>query len=165
MYLENIIDKLDLLPHPEGGYFKETYRSKCTIDTIAGERNIATGIHYLLNGNEKSHLHRIKSDEMWHFYLGSPLRLVLFDEKNKGYREIILSNTIESNTHLQFVVQAGIWMAAEVMDKSSFSLVGCTVSPGFDFTDFEMAKADLLAHLPKEIKEHLTPFILTKKQV
>ncbi len=159
MYLENIIDKLNLRPHPEGGYFTETYRSKCIIDTSGGERNIATGIHYLLNGNEKSHLHRIKSDEMWHFYLGSPLRLVMLDTNNNKYEEIILSNTFEDNSYLQFIVPAGMWMAAEVIDKSSYSLVGCTVSPGFDFHDFEMANIDVLDGIDKGIQFKLEKYI------
>ncbi len=159
MEIENIIKQLNLSEHPEGGYFKETYRSKEEFIVSAGIRNASTGIYYLLNGNNISHLHRIKSDEMWHFYLGSPLRLIVFNDITLEYQEITLSNSLEENSFLQFVVPAGVWMAAEVIDKSSFSLVGCTVSPGFDFTDFQMADKNLLENLESEMKSKLERYI------
>lgn len=157
--VKSIISQLELEKHPEGGYFKETYRSGEITDTAQGKRNISTAIYYLLDSESISHLHRIKSDEMWHFYIGSPLRLVILNEKTGAFREIILSNDLENNSTLQFVVPAGVWMAAEVIDKSSFSLVGCTVSPGFDFRDFEMADDKVLDSVSEELKDKLVGFI------
>lgn len=160
--IEIIIRNYGLMPHPEGGFFKEIYRSAEKFETPYGMRSAATSIYYLLTGSSKSHLHKIKSDEIWHFYRGAVLRLVLFDEKSKQFKEILLSNQINVEHVCQFVVPAGIWMAAElcVDDIESYSLMGCTVSPGFDFNDFEMASYSLLEGLSEELKAMLHPFIL-----
>ncbi len=159
MTVEKIINRLELSAHPEGGYFKETYRAEMEIEVGSNSRNVCTGICYLLDKENISHLHRIKSDEMWHFYSGSPLRLVLLDDQKSEYKEIILSNSLEANTYLQYVIPAGVWMAAEVIDKTSYSLVGCTVSPGFDFHDFEMANIDILDGIDKRIQSKLEKYI------
>ncbi len=159
MTVEQIIERLDLSVHPEGGFFKETYRADMQISVGSNSRNVSTGIYYLLDKENISHLHRIKSDEMWHFYSGSPLRLILFNDQKTEYKEIILSNSLEVKTYLQYVIPAGVWMAAEVTDKTSYSLVGCTVSPGFDFTDFEMANINVLDGINKGIQSKLEKYI------
>lgn len=142
MHIKDLIDQLDLAPHPEGGYFKETYRSKLQVSDLkgfSGPRSSSTGIYFLLTSENRSHLHRIQSDEMWHFYQGSALRVVMIDELGH-FSEQLIGPKIDENQVFQYVVPAGVWFGAEVLEPSSYSLVGCTVAPGFDFSDFELAK-------------------------
>ena len=158
------IKKLDLKKHPEGGYFRQTYQSK---EMIAGNalpnrfieaRPISTAIYYLLNGNEFSAFHRLKSDELWHFYTGSSLTLHLIAPDGK-YFQIKLGNNIDNGELFQEVIKAGCWFGATVNDFFSYSLVGCTVAPGFSFKDFEIGNRKALIELyPKHkiIIEKLT---------
>jgi uncharacterized protein len=153
---EYFIETLGMHRHPEGGWFKETYRSDETIAAhhlpkrFGGDRSFCTGIYFLLKGNEFSSFHRIKSDEMWHFYYGGPLNVYVITES--GETEIIrLGNNPDANEVFQAVVKAGCWFASQPVDVSSFSLVGCTVAPGFDFADFELAKGAVLA---KQFPQH-----------
>jgi len=147
-----IINTLGLLPHPEGGYFKETYRSAGVISTL--QRNYATAIFYLLANGDKSHLHRIKQDEIWHFYLGGRMRLYMISPEGE-YQEVILGQDILNGELLQYVVPAGWWFGAAPAEGVEYSLVSCTVAPGFDFADFEIAdKEKLIAQFP-----HLEGFI------
>jgi len=147
-----IINTLGLLPHPEGGYFKETYRSAGVIPAL--QRNYATAIYYLLVNGDKSHLHRIKQDEMWHFYLGGSLRFCMISPEGE-YREVTLGQDILNGELLQYVVPAGWWFGATPAEGAEWSLVSCTVAPGFDFADFEMAnRENLIAQFP-----HLEAFI------
>lgn len=145
------VSALSLLPHPEGGFFKETYRSSDTIpaglfgERFSGPRNVCTGIYYLLEAGDFSAFHRIKSDEMWHFYAGGALDLHVLD--HEGHRVVTLGRDVTRGEVLQCVVPAGAWFAATPTQTSAFSLLGCTVSPGFDFADFEMANASELAKL------------------
>ncbi|GAB1857100.1 cupin domain-containing protein [Flavobacteriaceae bacterium MHTCC 0001] len=155
---QNIIQKLELQPHPEGGYFKETYRSKGSINevdldnNIIGRRNYSTGIYFLLTSDSFSAFHRINQDEMWHFYKGSPMRLHIISKAGK-YDNILIGNNIEKGEVPQFTVKARDWFAAEVVEEGEYSLVGCTVSPGFDFKDFEMPKRlDLVSKFPEHSK-------------
>lgn len=148
------VSLLSLSPHPEGGFFKETYRSVATVPQSAleggfsGPRNVCTGIYYLLEQGDFSAFHRIKSDEMWHFYAGGSLDLHILHEGVHSHVKI--GRDVEAGEHLQFVVPAGAWFASRPSHKSAFCLVGCTVSPGFDFADFEMAKStDLLCEFPQ----------------
>ncbi len=143
----NWIDRLSLLSHPEGGHYRETYRSEMTIpesalpDAVKGERNCSTAIYYLLERTEFSAFHRIQSDELWHSYAGSTL--LIHELKPDGsYQRWKLG--IEPNASPQVVIAAGSWFAAELVDNDSYALVGCTVAPGFDFRDFELADADAL---------------------
>ncbi|MDY6934056.1 MAG: cupin domain-containing protein [Spirochaetota bacterium] len=137
------IEKLNLRKHPEGGYYRETYRSDELIDKRAlperflGERSLSTAIYFLLSDNEFSAFHRLKSDELWHYYTGSSITIHTIDE-NGIYSCIKLGNDFENNEVFQATVRAGDWMGASLNHPPSFSLVGCTVSPGFDFNDFEM---------------------------
>jgi uncharacterized protein len=124
----------------EGGYYKETYRSDKTIvlqSEIDGERSISTSIYYLLDGSEFSAFHRLKSDEIWHFYVGSSITLYIID-KIGNLSKVQLGNNSEKGEHFQVLLKAESWFAATVNDKSSFALVGCSVSPGFDYRDFEL---------------------------
>ncbi|MDP2038984.1 MAG: cupin domain-containing protein [Ignavibacteria bacterium] len=150
-----IAERLSLQPHPEGGYFKEVYRAEDKIEMVAlpkrfsGDRNVCTSIYFILAGNDKSHFHKIKSDEIWHFYSGSVLFLHQIDI-NGNYSRIKIGNDIVAGETPQAIIPHGNWFAAEVEDKNSFALVGCTVSPGFDFADFELAKQkDLCGKFPQ----------------
>jgi|SRR5690554_6022292 len=143
------ITQLGLEAHPEGGYFAETYRSKRTInlEELEGERNLSTGIYFLIDQGAFSAFHKIKSDEMWHFYDGDPLIVHMIDEKGNCTQQTI-GRSIESGEVLQFVVPANVWFASEVKGSGDYSLVGCTVSPGFDFGDFELADRTLIDKFP-----------------
>ncbi|WP_257287567.1 MULTISPECIES: cupin domain-containing protein [unclassified Endozoicomonas] len=149
------IEALSLQPHPEGGFFRETYRSDEVVardslpDRFSGERNFSTAIYYLLEGNDFSAFHRIQQDEIWHFYDGASLTIhVIAPDGN--YCAAILGRDIYNGEVPQFVVTAGCLFAVEVNDSSSFVLSGCTVAPGFDFADFEMPSAtQLLSHFPQ----------------
>lgn len=152
--IQSIINKLDLLPHPEGGFYRETYRSKGIITEeslspeISGSRNYATCIYFLLTSENFSGFHRIKQDEQWHFYKGSPLRIHVIDPSGQ-YKQHTLSHEMDRNEYPQLVIEAGNWFASSVVEPNSYSLVGCTVAPGFDFNDFELAtRAQLLKLYP-----------------
>lgn len=149
---QKIIEQLHLQPHPEGGYYKETYRASLQVgpDNFTGMRNISTGIYFLLMKGNFSAFHRIKSDEMWHFYKGNPLNVyVIYSD---GRLEIIkLGMELDKGERPQAVVPAGCWFASKVAGAGKFSLVGCTVSPGFDFQDFEMAERKKLT---EEFPQH-----------
>lgn len=148
MQAADYIKHLELLPHPEGGYYKETYRSAATMEANGGLRNVSTSIYYLLQQGDFSGFHRIKSDECWHFYAGSTLLVHVIDEEG-AYTCIRLGNHLEQHEQLQAVVPAGAWFASEPAPGTAFALVGCTVAPGFDFADFEMAQqAPLLQQFP-----------------
>ena len=149
------INHLNLQPHPEGGYFKETYRSAESVPVGAlpkrfkGTRSCSTAIYYLLEQGSFSSFHRIKSDECWHFYAGNTL-LIHVIENNGAYYCIKLGTDLEAGEMLQFLVPATTWFAAEPASKSEFALVGCTVAPGFDFADFELAdRENLLLAFPQ----------------
>lgn len=149
---KQFIEQYYLQPHPEGGWYKETYRSSETIAAASlpgrftGNRNFSTAIYFLLEQGNFSAFHRIKSDECWHFYAGQTLHVyVLHDD---GKMEIIkLGNNIADGELFQYVVPANCWFASIPAAESNFCFVGCTVAPGFDFADFEMANSDELSKL------------------
>jgi predicted cupin superfamily sugar epimerase len=158
------IDKLGLIPHPEGGYYRETYRSTLTIAKAAlpsqftGPRLVSTAIYFLLEGKNFSAFHRLRSDELWHFYVGSPL-VVHVIEENGLHSEISLGSNTDAGEALQAVVKANCWFASRVRDPSSFALAGCTVAPGFDYEDFELGKRSELIRLypqHRKLVEQLT---------
>ncbi len=147
------INHLQLQPHPEGGYYKETYRSTQNISPSAlgnfnGDRSYSTAIYYLLKKDDYSAFHKIKSDECWHYYAGDTLLIhILYNDGN--YTCIKLGAAIDRDELLQFVVATNTWFAAECAGESEFVLTGCTVAPGFDFADFKMAdKQNLLNEFP-----------------
>ena len=149
------IDHLQLKSHPEGGFYRETYRSAGTIangclpKNFQGDRSFSTAIYFLLQESDFSAFHRIKSDECWHFYEGGTL-LIHVLQQNGSYSCARLGRNIQEGETFQYVVPAGAWFASEPAASSFFALVGCTVAPGFDFADFEMAsKENLLAQFPE----------------
>ena len=145
----------------EGGYYKETYRSDKTIilpSETDGERSISTSIYYLLDGTQFSAFHRLKSDEIWHFYIGSSITLYIIN-KMENLSEVKLGSNIEKGELFQIQVRAESWFAATVNDISSYALIGCTVSPGFDYLDFELGdRKKLIERYPqhRSIIEKLT---------
>ncbi|MCF8452891.1 MAG: cupin domain-containing protein [Pedobacter sp.] len=142
--IQNLIHQYNLIPHPEGGYFKETYRSTEIIPAsglplrFPSERTFSTAIYFLLIKDLFSAFHRIKSDECWHFYEGDSLSVHVL-HLDGSYELIRLGKNREEGEVYQAIVPAGAWFASETSGEYSF--VGCTVAPGFDFTDFELAKA------------------------
>ena len=161
--LEQIIKHLNLKPHPEGGFFKETYRSDGFIVTnnldssYVDSRNYSTCIYFLLTSDTFSAFHRIKQDEIWHFYDGSPIVLHSISEDGK-YEERLIGQDFDSGQVPQLVVNGGDWFAAKILDKNSYALVGCTVAPGFDFKDFELApRQELIKKFP-QYKELIMEF-------
>ncbi|HYM05696.1 MAG TPA: cupin domain-containing protein [Terriglobales bacterium] len=146
------IDKLNLIPHPEGGYYRETYRSELSIvrealpPQFTGPRLVSTAIYFLLQDGNFSAFHRLRSDELWHFYAGSAISVHVIDPDG-AYSEIQLGNNPDAGEVLQAAVKAGHWFASRVRDPKTFALAGCTVAPGFDFADFEMGKRAELARL------------------
>lgn len=143
------IEKLQLQPHVEGGYFRETYRAEEGIrkehlpPRYGSERPFSTAIYFLLKGGEVSKFHRLRSDEMWHYYDGSPLTLHVIDLEGLLQR-LSLGPSADRGERFQAVVRAGWWLGAEVPDPDSYCLAGCTVAPGFDFEDFELGMRDEL---------------------
>jgi len=147
------IETLALSHHPEGGWFAETYHSPESIPVEAlparfhGQRSFCTAIYFLLERGDFSTLHRIKSDEIWHFYAGAPLTVQVISPAGEQ-REILLGRDPSQGQCLQATVPAGCWFGAET--RGAFSLVGCTVAPGFDFNDFEMGEQTRLTeHFPQ----------------
>lgn len=146
------IEHLRLSPHPEGGHFRQTYVSEVSLGTsclppgFTGPRAASTAIYFLLEEGNFSAFHRIRSDELWHFYAGDPLEVLVLN--SDGQLEIVrLGPDPEKDQNFQAVVRAGNWFASRVASGGSFALAGCTVSPGFHFDDFEMASGDELARL------------------
>jgi predicted cupin superfamily sugar epimerase len=153
--LEYWIQHLGLLPHPEGGFYKETFRSSISIDKkmlplgYKDSRRLVTSIYYLLRSGDISHFHRLRSDELWYYHYGSSIRIIIIDQE--GHKQTkILGPRIEKAEHLQVTIPAGTIFGAEVIDSSSFGLFGCVVAPGFEFDDFEIySKEDLKQAYPK----------------
>ena len=153
---QQLVEKFNLSPHPEGGHFKENYRSLETIPKaflpkrFNGERSYSTAIYFLLEEGSFSAFHKIKSDECWHFYAGESLFIYVIHLN--GRLEIIkLGNDLLNGEQFQAVVPAGCWFASEPAPGSSFAFVGCTVAPGFDFADFVLAKK---VELSKQFPQH-----------
>ncbi len=150
--VKKIIEKLGLEPHPEGGYYKQTYKSQgsissnCLPENFDGTRTYSTCIYFMLTSSSFSAFHRIQQDEIWHFYDGSPIRLHVISPEGK-YQETIIGRDVLSGQHPQVVVPTGHWFAAEIPAKNAYALVGCTVSPGFEFEDFELANQESLIAL------------------
>ena len=146
------IDKLKLTRHPEGGYFREIYRSnefinkKSLPERYSSFRSFSTSIYFLLESSEFSAFHRLKSDEIWHFYKGAPIRIFIIFRGGE-LRQYDLGSDPEKNQVFQALIPKGCWFAAKVIKPDSFSLIGCTVSPGFDFEDFEMGRLEKLSKL------------------
>ncbi|MEC2158242.1 cupin domain-containing protein [Virgibacillus halodenitrificans] len=157
------ISKLGLEAHPEGGYYKSTYQSEEAISdkeltvNFAEQRKLYTSIYFLLTSEDVSHFHRLKSDEVWYFHAGSPLTIHMI-KRDGQYEEVKLGLNLENGEIPQVVVPKGTIFGSSVKEKHTYSLVGCMVSPGFDFQDFELFTQDqLLSNYPhhKEIIKKL----------
>ncbi len=151
-----LVAALGLVPHPEGGFFAETYRAALSVRAdhlparFGGDRFISTAIYFLLKSGHPSHLHRLHADELWHFHEGSPITIHVLEPEG-GYRTVRLGAQISAGETFQAVVPAGCWFGAEVVATDSYALVSCTVSPGFDYADFELGeRAALLAAYPEQ---------------
>jgi hypothetical protein len=149
------IETLGLAPHPEGGYFREVYRSADLIpaaglpDRYGAPRCTGTSIYFLLEGRDRSHLHRLKSDEVWYHHAGGTLAISMI--LPDGRREDVRLGTSPRDGALpQAVLPRGAWFGARLESESDYALIGCAVAPGFDFADFELGRrSDLLASFPK----------------
>ena len=152
------ITKLALQPHPEGGYFREIYRATEQISAAAlptryqGPRTFSTSIYFLLAGTQISTLHRLASDEQWHFYDGSALLLAMIAPDGTS-KEVRLGRRATAGEQFQAVIPAGTWMGAQLASHRGYALIGCTVAPGFEFQDFAAGRrSDLLERFPQHRK-------------
>lgn len=153
---KELIDRFSLAPHPERGFYKETYRSPETIPTTAlpkrfkNKRSYGTAISFLLEQGNFSAFHKIQSDECWHFYAGETLiiHIILLNGRLLSIR---LGPAILAGDTFQYLVPAGAWFAVEPAAGTSYALVGCTVAPGFDFSDFVLA---VPVELSKQFPQH-----------
>ncbi len=155
MCATELITALELLRHPEGGWYRETYRSTDIIPDAAlprqfdGDRSCCTAIYFLLERGDISAFHRIKSDELWHFHAGTTLTIHVITPEG-DYRQLPLGAAVLNGDTFQAVVPAGCWFGAEVSGEGPYAFVGCTVAPGFDFADFEMGdRSILLSQFPQ----------------
>jgi predicted cupin superfamily sugar epimerase len=152
------VEQYKMQPHPEGGYYKETWRSETVISTEgingftkAGKRNLVTSILFLLPGDTFSALHRIFSEEIWNYHAGDPV--IIYEIIGDEWKETILGSGVGQT--LQHVILPGTWFASKCSNQEGFSLCGCTVVPGFDFQDFEMgSKKQLVDEFP-ELERHI----------
>ncbi len=159
---EEIIKLLDLKPHPsEGGYFAETYRSAETLAPGAlparysGPRAAATAIYYLLTPTTFSAMHRLRTDEMFHFYLGDPVEMLQLWPDGSG-RTLVLGSDLRHGMKPQAVVPRGVWQGSRLRKGGKFALMGTTVSPGFDFADYEAGSREQLAGAYPGFRETIT---------
>ena len=141
--IDSLVNDLKLLPHPEGGFYREMYRSPTIVngDGLV-HKSAYTSIYYLLSGNDFSSWHRIKSDETWYFHSGCDVFIYIFDE-DKALQTIQLGMDAKC---LQATIPANTWFAAKPVNENSFCLVSCAVAPGFEFSDFEIGARDSLLH-------------------
>ncbi|GLQ20323.1 cupin domain-containing protein [Algimonas porphyrae] len=140
---QDLIESLALQPHPEGGFYRETYRAELTVNTPMGLRPVGTSIFYLLSGKDVSRFHRIDADEIWFHHRGGPLIIYSLDADGSIRSERL------TTSHPQILIKAGVWFGAALEQPDDYCLVGCTVMPGFEFAGFELADSDqLLAGWP-----------------
>ena len=132
----DVVLNLGLEPHPEGGYFRETFRDERLVE---GGRPASTAIYFLLTSGQRSHWHRIDAVEIWHFYAGDPLVLEVTESDSGAVARTTLGPDIMAGHQPQVIVPTGAWQAAESL--GFWTLVGCTVAPGFAFENFELAPA------------------------
>jgi len=155
MTSDQLIQQLDLKPHPEGGFYKETYRSQGKTAGSTPGRSHSTAIYYLLVPGAVSKLHRLAFDEIFHFYLGDPVTWVLLGASKK-MEKVVLGQGLESGQQLQMIVKAETWFGGALNEGGSYALMGTTVAPGFEFEDFELGKREeLLKLFPNAEKEIL----------
>lgn len=157
------IEKLELEKHPEGGWFREIYLSDDIVpqtglpSSFRGERSFATSIYYLLEGTDFSAFHRIKSDEIWHYYAGTSAIEILSLEKGK-LKKYLVGNDPDKGETFQVIVPKNTWFAARLVNQAGYALAGCTVSPGFHFEDFELADGSLLKEY-LDLRDEILPLL------
>lgn len=158
MNAKELITFFDLAAHPEGGFYKEIYRSSGEIlpenlgAEFIGKRNFCTSIYFLLTSHKFSAFHKINQDEIWHFYKGSAIKLHMISPKGI-YSNVLIGNNFIKDEVPQFTVPAQYYFAAEVLKKDGFAFTGCTVSPGFDFRDFDLPTCKKLTSMFPEHKD------------
>lgn len=146
--IQVLVEALDMIPHPEGGFYKETYRSG---ENVNGDQAMMTSIYFLLTSESSSNFHRIQSDEHWYFHEGSPLTVHLLTEN--GHEQLQLGLNIENGERPYHLVKKQVIFGSEVIEPNSYALVSCAVSPGFLFRDFELFKRDdLLKQFPNNVE-------------
>lgn len=156
--IEQLKSLLDLKPHPEGGFFAETYRSGELIqksslpERYSNSRSFGTAIYYLLTSGTFSAMHRLRTDEIFHFYSGDPVEMLQLFPDGKG-RIVILGPDIGKGMHPQVVVPRGVWQGSRPVDGGKYALLGTTVSPGFEFDDYEPGDREKLVELYPEFKD------------
>lgn len=169
MKAQEIIEKLALVPLPEeGGFYRETYRSIGKIPSSAlpnhsSERNYATAIYYLLTPTEFSGLHNVKSDEIFHFYAGDPVEM-LWLRPNGEAESFVLGSDFMSGHLPQIVVPQGIWQGTKLIKGGEWALLGCTVSPGFDFADFGLKTRDEFLKLFPQHREKVMAYTRAQEE-
>ena len=144
--IESIIERLKLQPHPEGGWYAQTYRSAGSTPPMGTGKRVrpwSTSIYFLLTGENFSAFHRLKSDELWYHHAGDALAVEMIDAEGR-YERLEIGSVMEGYAP-QAIVPGGCWFASHPLEGSQWALVGCGVAPGFDFDDFELAEADVLA--------------------
>lgn len=153
--VEYWVSNLGMSPHPEGGYYKETFQSEEQISdneltvNFEGKRKLYTSIYFLLTSDDVSHFHRLKSDELWYYHGGSPLSIHVIDESGE-YKEIKLGMNLAAGEVPQVLVKKNSIFGSSVLEMDTFSLVGCMVSPGFEFQDFELfTQKELMKDYPQ----------------
>lgn len=145
--VDELVRTLGLAPHPEGGFYRETWRSTVAVETPRGTRSVGTAIYYLLPRGTFAAWHRVSSDELWHFYDGHALTMFLLDERGR-LETVMLGRDVVKGERPQVLVPAGVLQAA--VPRGAYTLCGCTVAPGFDFADWEMPRGvDLAARHPE----------------
>jgi uncharacterized protein len=153
-----LVAKLGLQPHPEGGWYREVYRSPTRVETARGSRSAITTIYYLLERNQLSRWHVVQADEVWHFYGGAPLELLQYEPASRKLVRHVLgqagAGSASAGATAVAVIPTGVWQAARSLGE--YSLVGCTVGPGFEFADFRFV-CDLPSHRD-HFKGDLAPF-------
>ena len=153
----DIISQLNLKEHPEGGFYAETYRSHFkSLNQENCSRNLSTIIYYLLEANDISCFHRLKSDEIWFFHQGEPLEVIMIVEGK--IQKFLLGNDLQNSQLPQLIIPAGVWFAAKVKSQKNYSFVSCVVTPGFDFQDFEMANRNQLITEFPDLSEIIIEF-------
>ena len=150
---DELIAALSLKPHPaEGGHFVETYRATENIPSLS--RSVSTAIYYLLTDRTFSALHRLASDEIFHFYLGDPVEMVQLSPDGTG-RVVTLGTDIAAGMRPQIVVPKGVWQGSRLAPGGKLALLGCTVAPGFDFADYETGQRDVLTNAYPEFADRI----------
>jgi len=161
--IEELVSQLNLEPHPEGGFFRETYRSNSLVpntvlgESYEGDRNYGTGIYFLLTADTFSAFHQIEQDELWFFHQGDPIELHVVSPGGK-HEKFIIGNDLKNGESPQVVVPGKSWFAARVEGSGAYALVSCTVSPGFDFRDFVLPSCQELCKMYPQHEKLITQF-------